>query len=114
MLKANTAAPFLFSQENELDRFGERLRQRQALPPDLRRASVPGRDDRHFEIDQRHNLRARRPLPGRDIRRIAPVAAKTVKGGLCCEFRQPNEFRHSSALQLSQSHRFDAMRLAFA
>ncbi len=57
---------------------------------------------------------SRRRLPGRDIRRIAPGAAKTVEGGLCCELRQPNEFGHSSALQLSQSHRFDAMRLAFA
>ena len=47
----NSGAARLFSQENELGRLGERLNLRQALPPDLRRASVPARDDRRFEID---------------------------------------------------------------
>ena len=80
----------VLSQESKLGGFGERLHLWQALPADLRRVSVRGRDDRHFEIDQRQNFGVWRRLPGRDIRRVAPLAAKTVEAGLRCELGQLN------------------------
>ena len=45
----------------------------------------PGRDDRHLKIDQRQNFGVWRRLPERDIRHVAPLAAKTVEAGLRCE-----------------------------
>ena len=97
----NRRAARLFSQECKVKGLGERLHLWQALPVDLRRLSVRGRDDRNFEIDQRQNFSVWRRLPGRYIRRVAPLAGKTVKAGLRCELGKLNEFWHSSGLQLS-------------